>query len=88
MLKAYTTFEGIHRVVSFEKGVEVLELRDLIIRAYSNVHLDRVPPACVKLLKFDESVHDYVHLPVDSTPLEEDIRVKAKLPSTQEEAVK
>ena len=80
-------FEGIERDVSFEKGDEVIILRYLVMVAFSDVRLDRVPPACVKLLKYDESVHDHVLLPLD-LKLEKDIQVQAKLPSTQEEMVK
>lgn len=71
-------FKGIQHSVSFEKGDEVLKVRYLIMEALSDGGLDKVPPARVKLLKYDESVHDYVHLPLDSK-LQEDLQAKVEL---------
>ena len=71
-------FKGIQRSVSFEKGDKVQELRYHIMVAFSDVGLDKLPPARVKLLKYDESVQDYVRLHLDSK-LQENIRVKVEL---------
>lgn len=79
-------FKGMERDVSFEKGDEVAKLRYLVMVNFSDVDLDKVPPACVKLLKFESPEH-HVPLPLDLR-LEDDIQVQAKLPSTQEEMVK
>ncbi|XP_020624494.1 uncharacterized protein LOC110061969 isoform X2 [Orbicella faveolata] len=78
VLKAQVDFKGIKRSVSFEKGDEVLELRYLIMVAFADVGLDKLPPAHVELLKYDEGDQDYVPLPLDTT-LEKDINVKVKL---------
>ena len=78
VLKAYVDFKGIQRSVAFEKGDKVQELRYLIMVAFSDVGLDKVPPARVKLLTYDESVQDYVRLALH-TKLEENIPVKVEL---------
>ncbi|XP_078348397.1 uncharacterized protein LOC144633394 [Oculina patagonica] len=84
MLKAHVNFKGIERAVSFEKGDKVIMLRYLVIVAFSDVRLDKVPPDCVKLRKYDDSVHDYVPLPLE-LKLVKDLKVQVKLPSTPEE---
>ncbi|KAL9955864.1 hypothetical protein ACROYT_G037257 [Oculina patagonica] len=86
MLKAHVNFKGIERAVSFEKGDKVIMLRYLVMVAFSDVRLDKVPPDCVKLRKYDDSVHDYVPLPLD-LKLVKDLKVQVKLPSTPEEMV-
>jgi len=78
VLKAQVDFKGIKRSVSFEKGDEVLELRYLIMVAFADVGLDKLPPARAELLKYDEGDQDYVPLPLD-TILEKDINVKVQL---------
>ena len=87
MLKAHVTLEEIKRVVPFPKGETVQGLRYLIIRDFSDLLLDVVPPACVQIQEYDETVSDDVDLPLNLN-LEEDLKVKAKLPATQEEMVK
>ncbi len=87
MLKAHVNFKGIELDVSFEKGDNGMTLRHRVMGAYSGVRLDRAPPACVKIQKYDESVKDHVPLPLDLR-LEEDIKVQVKLPSTLEEMVR
>lgn len=85
-LTAHVNFKGMERDVSFQKGDEVTKLRYLVMVAFSDVGLNKVPPACVKLLKY-ESVEHHVPLQLDLN-LEDDIQVQVKLPSTQEEMVK
>lgn len=62
----------------FEKGDDALILRYFIMVAFVDVGLDKLPPAHVELLKYDEDVRDYVPLPLNST-LEENVQVKVEL---------
>ena len=78
MLKAHVVFEGIKRTVSFEKGDDARKLLYFIMVAFADVGLDKLPPADVELLKYDEGDQDYVPLPLD-TILEEDVRIKVKI---------
>ena len=78
VLKAHVDFKGIKRSVSFEKGDDVLILRYLIMVAFADVGLDKLPPANVELLKYDEGVQEYVPLPV-GTKLQEDLKVKLEV---------
>jgi len=66
------------RSVAFEKGDDALKLRYFIMVAFADVGLDKLPPANVELLKYDEGVRDYVPLPLD-TILEENVQVKVEL---------
>jgi len=77
VLKAKVDFKGIKRSVSFEKGDLVLKLRYLIMVAFSDVGLNKVPPASVELLKYHHGVQDYVSLPLDKK-LEDNIQVKMR----------
>lgn len=74
-LKAHVDFKGINRSVSFEKGDNVLKLLHLVVIAFSDVGLNKVPPASLELLKYDDSIQDYVCLPLD-WKLEGDTAVK------------
>ena len=62
----------------FEKGDDALKLRYFIMVAFADVGLDKLPPAHVELLKYDEGVRDYVPLPLDAI-LEENVKVKVEL---------
>ena len=86
MLKAHVNLKEIKRVISFPRGDTVQGLRYLIIRDYSDLLLDTVPPACVQIQQWDETVSDDIDLPIQ-LKLEEDVKVKVKLPATQEEMV-
>lgn len=77
VLKAKVDFKGIKRSVSFEKGDLVLKLRYLIMVAFSDVGLNKVPLASVELLKYHHGVQDYVSLPLDKK-LEDNIQVKMR----------
>lgn len=78
MLEAHVEFKGIKRTVSFEKGDDVLKLRYFIIIAFADVGLDKLPPAHIELLKYDESVQDYVPLPLDAI-LRGNVKIKVEL---------
>ena len=86
MLKAHVTLKDIKRVVRFTKGETVQGLRYGILREFSDLLLDTVGPACVQIQEHDATVGDDVDLPVD-LKLEEDIKVKVKLPTKQDETV-
>jgi len=75
VLKAKAEFIGIERIVSFEKGDEVLKLLHLITVAFSDVGLNKVPPASVELLKYVEGIQDFVRLHPD-LKLVDDLQVK------------
>ena len=78
MLTAHVDFQGIKRSVVFEKGDDALKLRYFIMVAFADVGLDKLPPAHVELLKYDEGVRDYVPLSLDAI-LEENVKVKVEL---------
>ena len=60
----------------------MLELRYFIIVAFAHEDLDKLPPAHIELRKYDESVQDYVPLPLD-TILEENVQIKVELTGDQ-----
>ena len=78
MLEAHVEFKGIKRTVSFEKGDDVLKLRYFIMTAFADVGLDKLPPAHIELLKYDESVQDYVPLLLDAI-LRENVQLKVEV---------
>ena len=82
MLEAHVEFKGIKRTVSFEKGDDVLKLRYFIMIAFADVGLDKLPPARIELLKYDDSVQDYVPLPLDAI-LRENVKLKVGLTGDQ-----
>ena len=78
MLTAHVHFKGIQRSVSFEKGDKVQELRYLIMEAFSETGMNKMPQGFVNLFKYDESVQDYVALHPELN-LKKDVDVKVEL---------
>ena len=67
--------------MSFEKGDEALKLLHLIMVAFSDVGLNKVPPARIDLLKYHEGIQDFVRLPLDSKledPIQAQVRINYK----------
>lgn len=87
LLKAHVTLKEVKRVVLFPKGETVKGLRYLIIRDYSDLLNDRMPPACLRIQEHDDTFDDDFDIPIH-LKLDEGVRVKAKLPATQQEVVK
>ena len=86
MLKVHVTHEENKRIISFQKGGEVKEFRHLFLQVFSDVLLDQVAPANVKLQRYDDSFEEYVDLSNEER-LEEDLKLLA-LVSNQERQVK
>ncbi|XP_073240013.1 uncharacterized protein [Porites lutea] len=82
MLKVHLTHEENKRIISFQKGGEVKEFRHLFLQVFSDVLLDQVAPANVKLQRYDDSFQEYVDLSNEER-LEEDLKLLA-LVSNQE----
>ena len=76
MVKVHVTFNETKRILSHQKGGVIKELRHLFLQVFSDVLLDQVAPADVKLQRYDPSFKDYVDFNSDEK-LEDDIRVRA-----------
>ena len=86
MLKVHVTHEENKRIISFQKGGEVKEFRHLFLQVFSDVILDQVAPANVKLQRYDDSFEEYVDLGNEER-LEEDLKLLA-LVSKQDRQVR
>ena len=86
MLKVHVTHEENKRIISFQKGGEVKEFRHLFLQVFSDVLLDQVAPAKVKLQRYDDSFEEYVDLGNEER-LEEDLKLLA-LVSKQDRQVR
>ena len=86
MIKVHVTHDENKRIISFQKGGEVKEFRHLFLQVFSDVLLDQVAPANVKLQRYDDSFDEYVGLSNEET-LEEDLKLRA-LVSKQDRQVK
>ena len=86
MLKVHVTHEENKRIISFQKGGEVKEFRHLFLQVFSDVLLDQVAPANVKLQRYDDSFEEYVDLGNEER-LEEDLKLLA-LVSEQDRQVR
>lgn len=76
MLKVHVTHDENKRIISFQKGGEVKEFRHLFLQVFSDVLLDQVAPANVKLQRYDDSFEEYVDLGNEER-LEEDVKLLA-----------
>ena len=79
--KVQVTFGDSTRIISYEEGAEVQELRSLFLRVFSDVLEDDISPANVKF-----QVLEYVDLGNDHH-LEENAQIKATIVSTIERQV-
>ena len=86
MLKVHVTHDENKRIISFQKGGEVKEFRHLFLQVFSDVLLDQVAPANVKLQRYDDSFEEYVDLGNEER-LEEDVKLLA-LVSKQDRQVR
>lgn len=86
MLKVHVTHDENKRIISFQKGGEVKEFRHLFLQVFSDVLLDQVAPANVKLQQYDDSFEEYVDLGNEER-LEEDVKLLA-LVSKQDRQVR
>ena len=86
MLKVHVTHDENKRIISFQKGGEVKEFRHLFLQVFSDVLLDQVAPANVKLQRYDDSFEEYVDLSNEDR-LEEDLKLLA-LVSKQDRQVR
>ena len=80
------TFGDSKRIMSYDKGVGVQELRSLFLSVFSDVLADDISPANVKFQVLDEVFKDYVDLGNDQL-LEENARIKAVTVATMEKQV-
>ena len=86
MVKVHVTFNETKRILSLEKGGEIKELRHLFLQLFSDVLLDQVAPAAVKVQRYDPSFEDYVELNNDEK-LEDGTKIRA-LVSKQDKQVR
>ncbi|XP_020605055.1 uncharacterized protein LOC110043887 isoform X4 [Orbicella faveolata] len=84
--KVHVTFGDSKRIMSYEKGVEVKELRSLFLSEFSDVLADDISPANVKFQVLDETFKDYVDLG-NNQQLEENAQIKAITFATKEKQV-
>jgi len=82
----HVTFGDSKRIMSYEKGVEVKELRSLFLSEFSDVLADDISPANVKFQVLDKTFKDYVDLGNDQQ-LEENAQIKAITVVTKEKRV-
>ena len=86
MMKIHATCNETKRILSLQKGGEVKELRHRFLQVFSDVFLDQVAPADVKLQRYDPSFEDYVELNSDEK-IEDDTKIRA-LVSKQDKQVR
>ena len=84
--KVHVTFGDSKRIMSYEKGTEVQELRSLFLSVFSDVLADDISPANVKFQVLDKTFEDYVDLGNDQH-LGENARIKAITVGTKEKQV-
>lgn len=81
--KVHVTFGDSKRIMSYEKGTKVQELRSLFLSVFSDVLEDDISPANVKFQVLDKTFGDYVDLGNDQH-LEENAQIKAITVGTKE----
>ena len=84
--KVHVTFGDYKRIMSYEKGVEVKELRSLFLSEFSDVLADDISPANVNFQVLDKTFKDYVDLG-NNQQLEENAQIKAITVATKEKQV-
>lgn len=84
--KVHVTFGDSKRIMSYEKGTKVQELRSLFLSVFSDVLEDDISPANVKFQVLDKTFGDYVDLGNDQH-LEENAQIKAITVGTKEKQV-
>ena len=80
------TFGDSKRIMKYEKGAGVKELRPLFLSEFSDVLPDDISPANVKFQVLDGTFKDYVDLGNDQQ-LEENAQIKAITVVTKENQV-
>ena len=84
--KVHVTFGDSKRIMSYEEGAEVQELRSLFLKVFSDVLEDDISPADVKFQVLDATFKAHVDLRNDQH-LEENAQIKAVIVSTIERQV-
>ena len=84
--KVHVTFGDSKRIMSYEKGTKVQELRPLFLSVFSDVLADDISPANVLFQALDKTFEDYVDLGNDEH-LEDNARIKAITVGTKETQV-
>lgn len=85
--KVHVTFGDSKRVISYQQGTEVQELRSHFLSVFSDVLADDISPANVKFQVFDKAFKDYVDLGNDQR-LDENAQIKAITVATKEKQVR
>ena len=75
-VKVHVTFEETKRVLSYQKGAEVQELRPVFLQVFSDVLSSDIAPSHVKFQLYDDQFKDYVELSNEKR-LEEDSKIRA-----------
>ena len=84
--KVHVTFGDSKRIMRYEKGAGVKELRPLFLSEFSDVLPDDISPANVKFQVLDGTFKDYVDL-ANEQQLEENAKIKAITVVTKENQV-
>lgn len=84
--KVHVTFGDSKRIMSYQQGTEVQELRSHFLSVFSDVLADDISPANVKFQVFDKTFKDYVDLGNDLR-LDENAQIKAITIATKEKQV-
>ena len=74
--KAHVTYGDSSRIITYNKGEAVQELRHHFLRVFSDELSDDVAPANVKLQRYNSTFKDYVDLEHDAK-LEKNAKLKA-----------
>ena len=85
--KVPVTFGDSKRIISYQQGTEVQELRSHFLSVFSDVLADDISPANVKFQVFDKTFKDYVDLGNDLR-LDENAQIKAITIATKEKQVR
>ena len=85
--KVHVTFGDSKRIMRYEKGTGVKELRPIFLSEFSDVLGDDISPANVKFQVLDETFKDYVDLGNDQQ-LQENAQIKAITVVTKENQVR
>ena len=72
------TYNETKRIISFRKGGNVLELKNVFLQKFSDVLPPNVSPEQVKFQRYDKRFQDFVDLD-DGYELSKDLKVRAHL---------
>ena len=78
--KLHVTFGDFKRIVNFQDGDSVLDLRHYFLREFSDILSDDIAPANVRFQRYDDTFEDYTDLAKDAK-LREQLKLRVLITS-------